>query len=328
MRQIYRIVPACALLVFLSGCATTSIPVSVSQHARAQNQAMGLPPRNPSGKQALLYVMTDTNFAYVADYPSGASLHKVETEPDVEGTGICSDANGHVFITGYVKGTSFTGYAFEFAHGGASPISTLSFAGTPTSCSVDTTTGNLAITSTARGNCDSSTVDIFPRATRTPTTYDVPGFACLTGAAYDAQGDLFVGGSGGGYAIAELPRGSTDFAGISLNQQIKCAQNECHATLQWDGDDLAVIKPTVAHASPIVYRVQISGSLGTIVGTTTFHGNFNGYSGGGAQIYGNKMILTYRANTVGQWSYPAGGKMLKVLKGFKGFYHPGLTVSL
>lgn len=48
------------------------------------------------------------------------------------GTGICSDANGHVFITGYVKGTSLKGYVFEFAHGGSSPISTLNVSGTST----------------------------------------------------------------------------------------------------------------------------------------------------------------------------------------------------
>ena len=39
------------------------------------------------------------------------------------------------------------------------------------------------------------------------------------------------------------------------------------------------------------------------------------------------MILTYRRDNVALWAYPAGGKVLKVLKGFKGFAHPGLTIS-
>jgi len=276
--------------------------------------------------------MTDANFAYVADYPSGQSLHKVSVGTNLTGTGICSDASGHVFMTGYNEGTSVKGYVFEFAHGGASPIATLAMSGSPTGCSIDPTTGNLAVTSTSNGNCDGSKVEIYPSATGTPTTYDVAGFACLTGAAYDGQGNLFVGGSVGGsnpppYAIAELPSGSSDFTSISLNERITCTGFECGTPIQWVGDYLAITKPTADHASPMVYHVRISGSVGTVVGTTTFHGHFNRFSGTGSWVQGDKIVLNYGLNNVALWSYPGGGKALNTLKGFKGFAHPGLTIS-
>lgn len=282
-------------------------------------------------RQALLYLMTDANFAYVADYPNGASLHRVSVGTNLTGTGICSDKSGHVFMTGYNRGTSVKGYVFEFAHGGASPIATLNTSEAPSGCSVDPITGNLAVTGTYDGNCEGGTVEIYAGSTGTQTTYDVSGFVCLTGAAYDDQGNLFVGGgtglSGLPYAIAELPHGSSEFTSIALNEQITCARGNCDVPLQWDGSHLVITKPTADHKSPIVYRVQVSGSVGTVVGTTTFQGNFGSVSGTGAWVQGDKMILTYRRDNVALWAYPAGGKVLKVLKGFKGFAHPGLTIS-
>ncbi len=235
-------------------------------------------------------------------------------------------------MTGYIGGTSAKGYVFEFAHGGAAPIATLNASGSPTACSTDPTTGDLAVTSTSNGNCQGSTVEIYPGATGTPTTYDVAGFACLTGAAYDDQGNLFVGGSAGGsrpplYAIAELPQGSSSFTTIPLSGQITCATFECGSRVQWDGKYLVITKPTANHVSPTVYRVQVSGSVGAIVGTTTFHGHFNGFSGTGSLVQGDKIILTYRSNTIALWSYPTGGKALRLPKGFKGYSHNGLAIS-
>ncbi len=97
--------------------------------------------------------------------------------------------------------------------------------------------------------------------------------------------------------------------------------------IQWVGDYLAITRPTADHVSPTVYRVQVSGSVGTVIGTTTFHGHFDGVSGAGSWVQGDKIVLTYRPNNVALWSYPAGGKALKVFKGFKGFAHVGLTIS-
>jgi hypothetical protein len=332
-----RALMSCAAAAALAGCVTTASPYGGAEAppgAKVQARTASTASRPVPQRQALLYLMTDANFAYVADYPSGKSLHKVSFGGDANATGICSDASGHVFMTAEIKeGNYFTGYIYEFAHDGISPIATLEESGyTPTGCSVDPTTGDLAVTNTFDGNCQGSVVAIYPDAEGTPTTYDVMGFQCLTGAAYDDQGDLFVGGSGGGsnpppYEIAELRPGSSDFTSITLSKEITCATLECGAPVQWNESYLTITKPTADHVSPTVYRVQVSGSAGTVVGTTTFHDHFNRFSGTGSWVQGNKIILTYRANNVALWPYPAGGKVLNTLKGFKGFAHPGLTIS-
>ncbi len=278
-------------LALLSACASPSTSfgggVGAPQNAEAHQIARRVS-QAPRQNQPLLYVMTDANFAFVADYPSGGSLHRVSVRTNLTGTNICSDANGHVFMTGYDGSISVKGYVFEFAHGGNSPISTLTSGDVPTACSVDPTTGNLAVTSAVDGNCHGSKVSIYVGATGTPMTYEVSDFTCLTGAAYDQQGNLFVGGRGSGsgmpYAIAELGRSSASFTDIALNEQIACARGNCDVPLQWNGSDLLITKPTADHKSPTVYKVEISGSVGTVVRSTTFHGKFRqlfGYGGVG-----------------------------------------------
>ncbi len=326
----------CASLLVLSGCEAPpplAGGVDVSQNVTPQTRTMRPSPRNAPGNKALLYVVTDENFAFVADYPSGQTLHRISFGGNVNGTGICSNASGQVFMTAQAEqGTYPTGYIYEFAHGGTSPIATLEETGhTPTDCSVDPTTGNLAVTSTSEANCRGNAVAIYPGAKGTPTIYEAPGFACLAGAAYDDQGNLFLVGSGGvtdlSYVIEELPRGSSNLIDIALNEQLTCVREECRSAIQWYGKYLAITKPSEARNSPIVYRVQVSGSVGKVVGATTFHGNFGAGSGTGSLVRGGKILLTYRPNNVALWSYPAGGKAIGILKGFKGYPHLGLTVS-
>ena len=56
--------------------------------------------------------------------------------------GECVDGAGNVFVT-----NSFKGQILEYAHGGTTPIATLSDPNQyPIDCAVDPTTGNLAVT--------------------------------------------------------------------------------------------------------------------------------------------------------------------------------------
>lgn len=86
--------------------------------------------------------------------------------------GVCSDASGDVFVT---TETSLThGYVYEYSHGGTQSIATLSDPGSPYGCSVDPTTGNLAVANTTSSGYYGyyGYVAIFPDAEGTATTYN------------------------------------------------------------------------------------------------------------------------------------------------------------
>jgi hypothetical protein len=76
---------------------------------------------------------------------------------------------------------------------------------------------------------------------------------------YDSQGDLFIDGTttSGSVEFAELPIGSSTFTNIALDKTLGDT-----GAVQWDGTYI-----TVDDASAI-YRLSISGSTGTVVGTT------------------------------------------------------------
>ncbi len=71
--------------------------------------------------------------------------------------------------------TSLThGYVYEYSHGGTQSIATLSDPGSPYGCSVDPTTGNLAVANTTSSGYYGyyGYVAIFPDAEGTATTYN------------------------------------------------------------------------------------------------------------------------------------------------------------
>ncbi|HEY2475331.1 MAG TPA: hypothetical protein VGI19_11085 [Candidatus Cybelea sp.] len=278
----------------------------------------------------LLYAVTDANIAYVISYPDGKLSQTLTFASEGAGTGACSDANGNVFITA-VDAAPTNGYIYEFSHGGTAPINTINEGNsTPAGCSVDKSTDNLAVANNDNGNCTGGNVAIYKNASGQPQTYTIPGFQCYTAAAYDRRGDLFIGGKGysssSPYEIAELPPGSSQFENIVLSQSIGCF-GTCVNHIEWDGTDLTVVEPTTHHTSPQVYRISISGSKGTIVGTIQLKGRWGKYSGEGASIDGAKILLDYRPGSIATWKYPQGGAAQILIKGLEHFAKPGLTLS-
>jgi hypothetical protein len=87
----------------------------------------------------LLYISDlSTNDVYVYDDQSGKAVGTLTgfNEP----YGQCVDKKGDVWITNF-QGKSVV----EYAHGGAKPIHALNTDGSSDGCSVDPTTGNLAV---------------------------------------------------------------------------------------------------------------------------------------------------------------------------------------
>ena len=123
----------------------------------------------------------------------------------------------------------------EYAHGGTTPLKTLNVAGgEPAGCTVDPTTGNLAVTILGTGN-----VVLFTGGSVRERPFPI---ACTqrTSPAYDDKGDLFVDGitSSDTYGLVELPKGSSTFVSITLSPSLGFP-----GELQWHDNYSRVSEP-------------------------------------------------------------------------------------
>ncbi|MFY9663102.1 MAG: hypothetical protein WAL67_00790 [Candidatus Cybelea sp.] len=220
-------------------------------------------------------------------------------------TGICSDTSGNVWLI-VVDHNRRT--AYEYAHGGTTPITTLrilhSWSGL--SCAVDPASGNLAIiTGDRRGR---NFADIYPGARKgKPASYPIPFGP--TACTYDDSGNLFVDGAVGStifFKLAELPKGAHEFTDITLNK----AASWYPGGMQWDGKYLALVEP-FRQQGPSIYRIKISGSSGDVVGVVHLDAL---WSGSPLAIGEGRAVGTAdEGNVVAQWRYPAGGKRIKTV---------------
>ena len=214
-------------------------------------------------KKKLLYISDNgTDDVYVYSYPQG-ELKGTLTQFD-NPQGECVDKAGDIWIT-----DANSSEILEYAHGGASPIATLSDPGqSPLGCSVDPKTGNLAITNWQSTSGAPGSVSIYPDAQGTPTNYTDSSFNQMFFLGYDNKGNLFVDGvdSSGNFEFAELPKGQEELTNITLNQNIATPGG-----VQWDGTHLAVGD----QGDAVIYQFTISGNDGTEVGSTQLaDGNF------------------------------------------------------
>ena len=88
------------------------------------------------------------HFVEVYTYPAGALEQTFTIKGNVNG--MCSDSDGNVFIAAAPSKTSKSksGFVYEYAHAGKTPIATLDVPGhgIPIACSSDPQSGNLAVT--------------------------------------------------------------------------------------------------------------------------------------------------------------------------------------
>lgn len=300
-------------ILLLAGCggssATTTIPQG-SSAVRETGQHSGSWRKPGSSSGDLLYATGGCNGTCVLSYPG---LQLVGEIPD-NGTAICSDTQGNIFMPNDTKVT-------EYAHGGASPIATLTLPGNLAGgCSVDPATNNLAVVY-------DSEVAIFQNEQGTPTVYSTvigPSYC-----AYDGNGNLFVDGRNGQTpALAELPLGQSQFITLSINSAVGNP-----GQIQWDGRYLD-------YQSFSKYgklsQLQITGSSATIIGTTTLKGVRHRATQ--SWIFNNDIIVPYNIhgpfpNVIGAWHYPKGGKVIKTIRKFDSYkkrqitFH-GVTVSV
>jgi hypothetical protein len=303
-----------------SGAPVATVQASVPKLAGSSEyvEYSGLRTLPDTKSQRLLYVSNDGSpfVVYVLSYPSGK---KVGTLDGFFGPGgECTEASGDVFITDTAEGGA--GYIYEYAHGGTSPIVTLDDPFTwPNGCAVDPTAGNLAVISVGGAA-------VFPNASGTPAAYTDSTLSEMTYGAYDNKGNLFVDGtasSSGRFAFAELPRGASTFTNISVSDSFENA-----GSVQWDGSYITVQTTGNSGRVVLIYRLAVSGSSATVVGTTTLTSNRNRFEGGQYWIQGSSVIgPANRGKSVAIWRYPQGGHSKKMIRG-AGNSARGVTVSV
>ncbi|HEY4432908.1 MAG TPA: hypothetical protein VGM99_00780, partial [Candidatus Cybelea sp.] len=239
-----------------------------------------------------MYAVTDTATAYVFNYPKGTLSQTLTFSPSGgTGSASCSDSSGDVFI-GASTSSPTNGTIYEFSHGGTSPVATLTNGPYAAfGCSVDPSSEDLAVVNNPVDACTSGgNVSVYPGGQEPPKIYTVSaGFECYSSASFDGNGDLFVAGRSPSdvCVLAELPKGSSNFVAVNLSRSIT---DTLLCRIQWDGTDLAIVAPgSTKRSSAVLYRFHLSGSTGTLIGTTRF-AKLHGVAAGSAFIISGRLV--------------------------------------
>jgi hypothetical protein len=303
----------CAASVLLSGCGNGS---QLGSNPVQQNLALidrGAGAHTASGRSWIAPEAKKSDLAYISNfysgtilaftYPGGKYVGAISSDdPQGECTSQTSKGNWWVVASGADE-------VLEYAHAGTSPLKTLSEdVGEPAGCTVDPTTGNLAVTILGAGY-----VLVFTAGSGSGTILS-DSLSSTYFAAYDDKGDLFVDGitQSDTYGIVELPNGGSSFEPVTLHPNIRSG------AFQWHDDYLAV------EGSGGIYHFAIHGTKGKEIGFTPLDGGSDVVQ---FWIAGKYVIGTDAGNEDAEmWKYPAGGPVFKTLSG--SFDLPiGVTVS-
>ncbi len=208
----------------------------------------------------------------------------------------------------------------EYAHGGKAALATIKDSGyRPYACSVDPTSGNLAVANYETSRNKPGNVAIYKNASGTPAFYDagLDGKGPLT-CGYDDSGNLLVATeySHGSYKyalFAMLPKNGHTFGKIDLSM-ISQSPFEFVTNVQWDGEYWAITD------NGNIQRYTIDGSgKATYQSTVDLADNWDGL----AQLWlanttrkpgeANQMAAAQSAD-VFYWKYPSGGQPYATIK--------------
>ncbi len=286
-------------------------------------QSGGLVVRPDRGRSWMRSGVSGSDLLYISDVATGDVYAYTYPQGTLVGTltGFkgslreCSDRKGNVFITNSGKQQ-----LLEYAHGGTSPVATFADPNNlPTDCSVDPTTGNLAVTNYSTKGSHHGSLYVYRHTGGKPIVRTDPNVLAYLFCGYDNKGNLFVDGLDYSYnfMLVELPRNKGKFETIALDQAFSG-----WGGVQWDGNYVAV-----GDGASTIYRFAISGSTATEVGSVTLGGARNVVQ---FWIDGSTIIGPDGPNggnkDVGLWSYPYGGTTTSTIPGFKN--PSGATVSV
>lgn len=315
-RSSRRAIGGLTLAVLIQGCAVPTQGDALGQSVPGAPRSARATAVESSG--SLLYAAdaeggtSGSGRLLVFTYPQGKFVTQV-TGFTGRVQSVCSDRLGNVFATTQVSLSPLQGHIYEYAHGGSIPIATLSDPGLPTACASDPTTGDLAIVNIAASG--GGNVAIFRGAKAPPVMYSDPSIDDPFGCTFDPAGNLYIDGyEYDANIIGELPKGSSSFTTITLDQTVD------PRSLQWYKNSL--VMSSYYHPSKgerKVYEATPSGSTGIVTGPILLlggKGTVPSYEG--LWIQGNTIIGPDRgrgnSGVIRYWSFPTGGKARKTVK--------------
>lgn len=326
MRPYRFAVVVLALTGILAGCAG----------AQPQFQPLGVTPSTklaahvPVGRSWILPQAKNSDLLYVSDllaqvvdiYTYGHGYKLVGTltgffNPE----GLCVDKAGDVYVT---NDTSDGVHQItEYAHGATTPIRTIDDPdGRANGCSVDPTTGNLAVADFWGPSEGIGNVAVYPKASGSPTSYSISQIYYYYYCGYDDKGNLFVDGEteGSVFGLGELPKGGNTLNFVSVDQTIYLPGG-----VQWDGKYLAVGDQVAVkrNFTSTIYQFAINGSSGTTVNTMVLTGSSQvaqfwipRIHNGARRRYGDRLIgPDQNGKDTLIWDYPSGGYPIATISG-------------
>jgi hypothetical protein len=324
--KLYGAVVALCLGAIVAGCSSpqrgSMVPLGAAHQARVY-APHGHSWMGPSASgQDLLYVTNGGENVWVYTYPKGELVGTLTGF--ISPLGECVDSAGDVFIVTLADKTGTSSIIYEYAHGGTQPIAVLEDPNWARGCAINPMTGDLAVAGDG--------VAIFDHASGDPTLYNSSVFRFYY-CGYDAGGKLYLSGDDGQYLnrayLVRLLSGSGQFEEITLGKTLYVS-GDFWPSVQWDGKHMTIssASPGTRHGSPaLVYRLQISGSSATIVGTTTL-GPARRQFTSQLWIAGKKIVGAYNrhGSRVSRWPYPGGGAPKGIVRNRYGLVR-GVAVS-
>jgi hypothetical protein len=291
--RLTRLFAASVFVLVFAGCSAPSVTPAGTASSATNRQT--------SVEQAI-YVTEYSGMVQMYSYPKGKPSGHLPKRGSTQG--VCADLAGNVFIVNDAQPSSI----IEYRAGGRAPVGRFDDEGyAPKGCSVDPTSGILAVTNRYALNYTSGTIALYsPAGANRPLLLTDPDIYEPMYCAYDAQGNLYVEGytKDLDIAFAVLPPRSTTFTSITLSHVV-----DAPGSMQWDGKDLAVGDSS----SNVIYRFAITGSSGAEVGATTLKGITYGQDQ--FWIEGSKVVATASVDRlIGIWKYPSGGRATTTIR--------------
>ncbi|MGA7201732.1 MAG: hypothetical protein WBX26_07880 [Candidatus Cybelea sp.] len=294
----------CAAVALLAGCGGGSQTGAnpIQQNLTSPVAQLGRSWMAPEAKESdLAYISNFYSSTILAfTYPGGKYVGSISGD-DPQGECPSKTSKGNWWVV-----ESGSDEILEYAHGGTTPLKTLGEdVGEAAGCTVDPTTGNLAVTILGAGY-----VVVFTGGSGSGMTLS-DGLSSTYFATYDDKGDLFVDGitSTDTYGLVELPKGGGSFETITLSPSL-----EFPGELQWHRNYLAI------GGSGGIDHYAVNGTKGKEIGVTPG-------VGGSFWIQGRYVLVADAGNEDAViCKYPAGSPC-KILSG--SFDLPiGVTVSV
>lgn len=261
----------------------------------------------------LLYVSNGDDDVYVFNFKTKALVGTLIGENGFS-QGQCVDMLGNVWFIEYGNIDGVLGSAVEYAHGGSTPLKTLNTEGSSIGCSIDPTSGDLAVANVYNAGSGPPNVVVFKNASGTPKIYYNYYCGIPLRPGYDQKGNLYVegyAGSGLSNAVCEIPRGGKPLRPISFNVSIPIPEG-----VMWDGKYITLASEIGVHPQTAIYQMaeDASGNLKK-VGRTVLSDACDGDRAEVEQpfIVGNVVVGGNAAcpDNFDYWNYPAGGKPIE-----------------